>query len=205
MKQQARKGFPYENGGLDRQPHFGTRVAKILLGSLFYWTWWIMPGCLVTDNYDFLEEENFPPALSDDPGSPPIGSMMIINRDEHETGEIVFSLQVRDENKLQTLKTRYELSSRSDPTSLIEIGPDIGASRELIRHFEFGIPVSLIQQDYCYRLLLVVTSGFENHPTLWDKPVIDGDIARAKWWIVEQGADLQNCPSLPYNPDESAQ
>jgi hypothetical protein len=183
----------------------GTRVAEITIGPLFFWTSWLMTGCLVTESVEFEEEENFPPALYDEPGSQPaIGEAISINRDEQETGEIVFSLQVRDENVLQTLKTRYELSSPLESTSLVEVGPEVGISGEPIRHFEFGIPVSLIRQDYCYRLLLVVTSGFSNELKLWDKPLLDGDVAKARWLIVENGANMDDCPLLPY-PGETSQ
>lgn len=165
-----------------------------------------MTGCLVTESVEFEEEENLPPALYDEPGSKtPIGLPVPVNRDEQETGEIVFSLQVRDENVLQTLKTRYELSSPLEIPSLIEVGPDVGISGEPIRHFEFGIPVSLIRQDYCYRLLLVVTSGFSNDLKLWDKPLLDGDVAKARWLIVEEGADTKDCPYAPYDPGETSQ
>ena len=162
-----------------------------------------MSGCLVTESIEFEEEKNYPPALYDEPGSYPIGTAIPINRDEQETGEIVFSLQVRDENILQTLKTRYELSSPLEPNSLIEVGPEVGISYEPIRHFEFGIPVSLIRQDYCYRLLLVVTSGFSNDQ-LWE-PLLDGDVAKARWLIVEEGADMKDCPYAPYGPGEASQ
>jgi hypothetical protein len=164
-----------------------------------------MSGCLVTENVTFEEEENIPPALYDEPGSKTlIGSTLSFNRDDLEAGEIVFSLQVRDENVLQTLKTRYELRSPQETSPLIEVGPEVGISGEPIRHFEFAIPVSAIRPDYCYRLQLVVTSGFESHPTLWDKPLIDGDLARARWTVVEEGASMQPC-LVGYQPGETSQ
>ncbi len=164
-----------------------------------------MSGCLVTESVEFEEEKNYPPALYDEPGSlTPIGGVIPINRDDLESGEIVFSLQVRDENVLQTLKTRYELRSPLESNSLIEVGPEVGISGEPIRHFEFGIPVSLIRQDYCYRLLLVVTSGFSNDQ-LWE-PLLEGDVAKARWTIVEEGADIvKDCPYAPYDPGEASQ
>jgi hypothetical protein len=193
-----------DGGELCSRPGLGTRVANLALAGLVGWMAALSAGCLVTDSIEFEPEENLPPALSDEPGSQtPMGSMIEINRDLLEPGEITFALQVRDENRLQILKTRYELHSPDEADSLIEIGPDVGISGEPVRHFEFGIPTATIHQDYCYRLDLVVSSEFEAHPTIWDKPRIEGDIARARWWIVEEGASLQSCDLTEYQTGET--
>ena len=165
-----------------------------------------MSGCLVTDSVDFKEEENLPPILSDQLDSKyPISSIVSIDRANSEGGEIVFTPQVRDENIMQELQTRYELSSQQEAVSTVGVGPDIYPSGEATRHFDFSIPVTTIIQDHCYRLQLVVTSEFDNHSMIWDKPLKEGDIARAKWWIVEEGADMvEDCAILKYEANETS-
>ena len=37
-----------------------------------------------------------------------------------------------------------------------------------------------------------------------NKPLEEGYIARAKWWIVEEGAALDNCAGAEYQPGEGS-
>jgi hypothetical protein len=153
-----------------------------------------MTGCLVTEPITFEEEKNFPPTLLDEPGTEtPIGEVIGFNLSDPNLNEIVFQLQIRDENTLQTLQTRHQLVSLQTTLDITEL--EVGISGDPIRPFEFSIPRGQLEEDACYRVKLAVTSQFKGDPNNWDLPAEEGDVAIARWWIYEEGAVLlSSCP-----------
>jgi len=153
-----------------------------------------MSGCLVTDEITFdYEEKNVPPVILDVQGSKtPIGE--IIYFDVESPSTIEFEFLVRDENIDQPLEGRSKISYQQYLGSTVVFIPTIDtrvipipADYQPIRNSGFNYSEDSFERDNCYRIDLAVSFEFENESDqlrYWDIPAAEGDIARARWYVV---------------------
>jgi hypothetical protein len=186
----------------------GTRFALsfIQLGYLCSLCFFLMNGCLVTDEIKFDDEPNVPPVLIDSPGNKtPIGDIIYFDYSSDLTGtsiddasdyappSIQFSLRVRDENVGQPLEARrnifvQDVSGKFGPFGNNIVSVPIVYSREQVRDIDFTIETGFFSDDtLCYRVELAVTSAFRNsvpNASNWSLPENDNDIAKTRWYVV---------------------
>lgn len=167
----------------------------------------LLQACLVTQHVQLDPPENFPPSVLD-PLSPPPGYSPIashIDLSAIETGDagvsttINFEVAVRDPDVGQQLDyavwINYPTPTGSATRGRIPPDPAIDSDRR-VRTLSFTLPINGLAAVACSRIELRVSGGFQFVDQR--EPVIEGDIATATWWVVQDGTvPISSCPVPP--------
>lgn len=144
-------------------------------------------GCIATSTIEFNPDENFPPSIISQPTAEyPLNEIGELNLDDPvETPEVPLEVIIRDPNFDQTLEYRIFLDA--PPDTEIDFGT-IGAIGALERPTTFEIPYDLLAPGICHKIELVVVGMFASfvEPR---RPVQEGDVDQATWWIRVINAD----------------
>ena len=164
----------------------------------------ILQACLVTQHVQLDPPENFPPSVLD-PLSPPLGYRPIgshIDLSSIEGGDagtpttIPFEVAVRDPDVDQELLYLVWVNypATTEPARRGELPPDPAMDPDRrVRTLRFNVDASLVP---CSRVELRVATNFQFLDPR--EPVIEGDIATATWWIVEdRTVPISLCPEAP--------
>ncbi len=160
--------------------------ASPLLRMLFFASsvaacaWVSAPGCIATNTIEFEPEENFPPSIISEPGATfPLNEIGDVNIDETVDTEMPLEVIIRDPNFDQTLEYRIFLDA--PPDTEIDFGTidPVGA---LDRPRTFTIPYDLLAPGICHKIELVVVGMFASFVEK-RRPVQEGDIDYATWWV----------------------
>lgn len=187
----------------------------------------VLSGCLVTDAIELPPEPGTPPVITS-PTNYPVGS--IIELDGRTARELRIQLRVRDEDKTETLKVRWRITSDADPAQRpVEydcpevVRNEIPPNGELIRDdWWLTIPSVRFLPGTCSQLDVVVGSNFrpcrpQGNNNDFAYTTTDDDDAHVGWatflvWEVSAAAltDPQrsqqlavSCPTKAYTPTGS--
>jgi hypothetical protein len=146
-------------------------------------------GCLITERVEFQELENFPPSIASAPGaSHPLDRILRVELDSEGSGDggleaILLEVDLRDPNVNQPLQWVLTI----DETEYARQTAD--ANGQTSRRLVLEVPAQRLRPvGECHRVELLVSSefSFSNPP----RPVTEGDIASAYWWVEATDADL---------------
>ena len=148
-------------------------------------------GCVATGTIEFDPVENFPPSIISEPLADfPLNEIGQINLDDPvESPEMPLQVIIRDPNFDQTLEYRIFLDSPPPPTpeTPIDFGT-VDSTGFLERLRTFPIPYESLVPGECHKIELVVVGEFASfvEPR---RPVEEGDIDQATWWVEVVDSD----------------
>ena len=149
-------------------------------------------GCITTNPVEFSAEQNYPPSAISQPGAEyPLREIGQLNLDDPvPSEEVPLEVIIRDPNVDQTLEYRIFLDSTNPPGSEtpIDFGTIEPQGGQVDRLATFNIPYTALAPGECHKIELVVVGMFANfvEPR---RPVQEGDIDQATWWIKVVDAD----------------
>lgn len=143
-------------------------------------------GCIATSTIEFDPDENFPPSIVSQPGAEyPLDEIGELNLDETVETEVPLEVIIRDPNFDQTLEYRIFLDAPPDLPVDFDVIDPVGT---LERPRTFSIPNDSLAPGICHKIELVVVGMFASfvEPR---RPVQEGDVDQATWWIKVIDAD----------------
>ena len=148
-------------------------------------------GCIAATTIEFESPENFPPSIISEPNAEfPLNRIAHINLDDPvETPEMPLEVIIRDPNFDQTLDYRIFLDAPEPPAAEIQIQEgEIDPTGFLERPRTFTISYNDLDPGECHRIELVVVGKFASDVER-RRPVDEGDIDEATWWVEVVNAD----------------
>jgi hypothetical protein len=163
-------------------------------------------GCLVTEEAQFQQVDNFPPSIESRSGEHPLTEVIEIDLEKEQPSQsIVFDVQIRDPNVTQTLFLKaFKNNDFTGEIARAEIPPDdpalVSEMEARVRDVQINVPRGPFQVTGCHRLELRVSSNFEFEAPA--EPAQAGDLGTAVWWIFTKDSakrefDPVNCPRQP--------
>lgn len=159
----------------------------------------------MTDQINFEEQQDFPPAFLNEPTAPRIGTTIRINR-ANQTAPASMRIRIRDENVDDelTLRMRIRLKNEDNPPFTERLVPNSGTP---VRDFEVPLQIDQLRFGKCHMLELVVSGSFipTDPPNFFYREKKDpDDIAFASWYVWEgevmtkdeQAAIADSCPEV---------
>lgn len=144
-------------------------------------------GCIATSTIEFEPDENFPPSIISQPTAEyPLNEIGELNLDDPvDTPEAPLDVIIRDPNFDQTLEYRIFLDAPPDLPVDFDVIDPVGS---LERPRTFSIPYDSLAAGLCHKVELVVVGMFASfvEPR---RPVQEGDVDQATWWIRVIDAD----------------
>jgi len=160
-------------------------------------------SCLVTDKVELPEEDDFPPSIVSAPEASELGLALdqIIRVDQDAApAEIELPVRFRDPNVDQQLfwSLYVDFEEGDSPLQAVNVLP-VESTGEFERQLTVlpTVPFAQIEGTGCHKIELFVTGEFEFNN--FRRPVREGDIAQAVWWVATTSAgfpsvNMTECP-----------